>query len=158
MTSSAARELITAGDNDNENLRASYTVKISKKQLETLDNVVKVVEAMRSQEADRVENQQLWGELMNNYSYTLGRLIENPQIFAIVDQNAPTDFKHAVEMLLWILQLASQEGYKDTLLKKMLAPYMKPTIGDSKPYNNVVRVDTLMQRLQELKPTALQIL
>ena len=117
-----------------------------------MDNVVQVIEAVRSQEPDRLENLELWGELMNNYSFTLGRLTENPQIMAIVDQSKERDFKHAAEVLMWVIRVASDEGHDDSRLKAMLSPYMKPVTGVPKPYNNLIRLQTLMQTLQELKP------
>ena len=98
MSSSKGNSKTASDDNYNEKQRDKFSVRVSKGQFKAMDNVLQVMEALRSQEPDQLQNLELWTELMNDYSYAVGCLSENPQIMAIVDTSRKTDFKHAAEV------------------------------------------------------------
>ena len=96
---------------------------------------------------------------MNNLSWALGSLLEDPQVLAIVDQTRASELKHAVEMLMWVIEKSGGQEYKESLLKRMLQPFMKPPQlnnfhEDPKPYDNSKRMHMLIQILTEYKPMA----
>ena len=104
----------TASDDNNEKEREKFAVKVSKGQVQSLDNVLQVMEALRSQEPDQLQNLELWAELMNDFSYTVGDLVESPPIMGIANRCQKMDFKHAAEVLMWTVQAASDENYDNS--------------------------------------------
>ena len=67
-----------ASDDNSDKEREKIAVKVSKGQLMSLANAQEIMEALRSQEPDQLQNIELWAEPMNDFSYMVGDLIENP--------------------------------------------------------------------------------
>ena len=90
---------------------------------------------------------------MNDLSWSLGSLLEDQQVLALVNQTEASELKHAVEKLMWVIRKAGEQDYLDENLKCFLQPFMKPRQlnnfhEDPKPYDNSKRIHMLIQILQ----------
>ena len=131
-----------------------YIIRIGKHQLESFNNASDLFETLRPCTGEKAGNQLLWGEMINDLSWSLGSLLEDEQVLALVNRTEACKLKLVVEKLVWVLQKAEQKGYLDENLKATLKPFIIPRQVndfhlDPKPYENTKRMHILIQILQD---------
>ena len=144
---------------DGEVKWVEYVLKFRIPQLRALSNAGELLSVLSKCTGEKTQSQIYWGEYINELTWSIGNLMQDEQVMALVTQHEKVEFKLAVEKLIWVFQKAEKKGHLDENLKATLKPFMLPPrqVGDVtldlKSYGNTQRLHILMHIFEVTRPT-----